>query len=151
MGAVHSAWDLTCTASSHVSPQATLQVQDTEVLASQLLVLSGQRLAHALLHTQSREGMELLARLPPTLCTWLKAMVRPPVRAGGRGMRELLGGYDKAVSPQSPQDLQNPDVPIATTAALVRRVVELLPEQHGQHSLALHLLEAVDAVPTAPC
>nr|XP_013012731.1 rab3 GTPase-activating protein non-catalytic subunit [Cavia porcellus] len=108
-----------------LAEEATLQVQDTEVLASQLLVLSGQRLAHALLHTQSREGMELLARLPPTLCTWLKAM--------------------------SPQDLQNPDVPIATTAALVRRVVELLPEQHGQHSLALHLLEAVDAVPTAPC
>lgn len=57
------------------SPQAILQVHDREVLASQLLVLTGQRLAHALLHTQTREGMELLARLPPTLCTWLKAMV----------------------------------------------------------------------------
>ena len=56
-------------------PQAILQVQDKEVLASQLLVLTGQRLAHALLHTQTKEGMELLARLPPTLCTWLKAMV----------------------------------------------------------------------------
>lgn len=57
-------------------PQAILQVHDKEVLASQLLVLAGQRLAHALLHTQSKEGMELLARLSPTLCTWLKAMVR---------------------------------------------------------------------------
>lgn len=64
-------------------PQAILQVHDKEVLASQLLVLTGQRLAHALLHTQAREGRELLARLSPTLCTWLKAMVstrgqRPP-------------------------------------------------------------------------
>lgn len=56
--------------------QAILQVEDKEVLASQLLVLAGQRLAYALLHTQTKEGMELLARLPPTLCTWLKAMVR---------------------------------------------------------------------------
>lgn len=55
--------------------QAILQVHDKEVLASQLLVLTGQRLAYALLHTQTKEGMELLARLPPTLCTWLKAMV----------------------------------------------------------------------------
>lgn len=58
-------------------PQALLQVHDKEVLASQLLVLTGQRLAHALFHTQTKEGMELLARLPPTLCTWLKAMVSP--------------------------------------------------------------------------
>lgn len=58
-----------------VPPQAILQVHDKEVLASQLLVLTGQRLAHALLHTQAREGRELLARLSPTLCTWLKAMV----------------------------------------------------------------------------
>lgn len=57
------------------SPQAILQVHDKEVLASQLLVVTGQRLAHALLRAQTREGMELLARLPPTLCTWLKAMV----------------------------------------------------------------------------
>ncbi|OWK08154.1 RAB3GAP2 [Cervus elaphus hippelaphus] len=57
--------------------KAILQVQDKEVLASQLLVLIGQRLAHAVLCTQTREGLELLARLPPTLCTWLKAMARP--------------------------------------------------------------------------
>lgn len=50
-------------------------VTDKEVLASQLLILAGQRLAFALLHVQTKEGMELLARLPPTLCTWLKAMV----------------------------------------------------------------------------
>uniref|UniRef100_A0A452VC14 RAB3 GTPase activating non-catalytic protein subunit 2 n=1 Tax=Ursus maritimus TaxID=29073 RepID=A0A452VC14_URSMA len=93
-----------------------------EVLASQLLVLTGQRLAHALLHTQTREGMELLARLPPTLCTWLKAM--------------------------NPQDLQNTEVPIATTAKLVNKVIELLPENHGQYSLALHLIEAVEAIST---
>lgn len=101
-------------------PQAILQVQDKEVLASQLLVLTGQRLAHALLHTQTREGMELLARLPPTLCTWLRAM--------------------------NPQDLQNTEVPIATTAKLVNKVIELLPENHGQYSLALHLIEAVEAI-----
>nr|KAF6302595.1 RAB3 GTPase activating non-catalytic protein subunit 2 [Pipistrellus kuhlii] len=104
----------------HLGEEAILQVHDKEVLASQLLVLTGQRLAHALLHTQAREGRELLARLSPTLCTWLKAM--------------------------DPQDLQNTEVPIATTAKLVNKVIELLPENHGQYSLALHLIEAVEAI-----
>uniref|UniRef100_A0A2K5R807 RAB3 GTPase activating non-catalytic protein subunit 2 n=1 Tax=Cebus imitator TaxID=2715852 RepID=A0A2K5R807_CEBIM len=104
----------------HLGEEAILQVHDKEVLASQLLVLTGQRLAHALLHTQTKEGMELLARLPPTLCTWLKAM--------------------------DPQDLQNTEVPIAITAKLVNKVIELLPEKHGQYGLALHLIEAVEAI-----
>ncbi|XP_023369659.1 rab3 GTPase-activating protein non-catalytic subunit isoform X2 [Otolemur garnettii] len=106
----------------HLGEEAILQVHDKEVLASQLLVLTGQRLAHALFHTQTKESMELLARLPPTLCTWLKAM--------------------------DPQDLQNTEVPIATTAKLVNKVIELLPENHGQYSLALHLIDAVDAMST---
>ncbi|KAJ7341059.1 hypothetical protein JRQ81_004749 [Phrynocephalus forsythii] len=100
--------------------EAILQVHDKEVLASQLLVLTGQRLAYALLHTQTKEGMELLARLPPTLCTWLKAM--------------------------DPQDLKNVDVPITTTAKLVDKVIEHLPENHGQYSVALNLIEAVEAM-----
>lgn len=55
-----------------------LEVEDKDVLGSQLLVLTGQRLSYSLLHSQSQTqaAMELLARLPPTLCTWLKAMVR---------------------------------------------------------------------------
>ncbi|XP_043917591.1 rab3 GTPase-activating protein non-catalytic subunit [Protopterus annectens] len=100
--------------------EAIFQVADKEVLASQLLVLTGQRLSYALLHTQTKEGMELLARLPPVLCTWLKAM--------------------------DPQYLQNTDVPIGTTAKLVNKVLELLPENHGQYSLALHLIDAVEAM-----
>ncbi|XP_073194952.1 rab3 GTPase-activating protein non-catalytic subunit isoform X3 [Lepidochelys kempii] len=104
----------------HLGEEAILQVHDKEVLASQLLVLTGQRLAYALLHTQTKEGMELLARLPPTLCTWLKAM--------------------------DPHDLQNLEVPIATTAKLVNKVIEHLPENHGQYSLALNLIEAVEAI-----
>ncbi|KAM4693170.1 rab3 GTPase-activating protein non-catalytic subunit [Discoglossus pictus] len=103
-----------------LAEEAILQVLDQDVLASQLLVLAGQRLAYALLHTQTKEGMELLARLPPTLCTWIKAM--------------------------DPQDLQNTNVPIATTAKLVDKVVELLPENHGQYGLALNLIEAVEAM-----
>ncbi|XP_063299884.1 rab3 GTPase-activating protein non-catalytic subunit [Pelobates fuscus] len=104
----------------HIAEEAILQVMDQEVLASQLLILTGQRLAYALLHTQTKEGMELLARLPPTLCTWIKAM--------------------------DPQDLQNTEVPIKTTAKLVDKVVELLPENHGQYGLALNLIEAVEAM-----
>ncbi|KAM8945270.1 rab3 GTPase-activating protein non-catalytic subunit isoform 2-T2 [Pelodytes ibericus] len=104
----------------HIAEEATLQVMDQEVLASQLLILTGQRLAYALLHTQTKEGMELLARLPPTLCTWIKAM--------------------------DPQDLKNTEVPIRTTAKLVDKVVELLPENHGQYSLAVNLIEAVEAM-----
>uniref|UniRef100_A0A8C6Y883 RAB3 GTPase activating non-catalytic protein subunit 2 n=1 Tax=Naja naja TaxID=35670 RepID=A0A8C6Y883_NAJNA len=104
----------------HRGEEAILQVEDKEVLASQLLVLAGQRLAYALLHTQTKEGMELLARLPPTLCTWLKAM--------------------------DPQDLKNVEVPITTTAKLVNKVIEHLPENHGQYSVALHLIEAVEGM-----
>ena len=57
--------------------QAMLEVEDQDVLGSQLLVLSGQRLSYTLLHSQSQTqpAMELLARLAPTLCAWLKAMV----------------------------------------------------------------------------
>lgn len=57
--------------------QVMLEVEDKDVLGSQLLVLTGQRLSYCLLHNQNQTqaAMELLARLPPTLCTWLKAMV----------------------------------------------------------------------------
>ena len=51
---------------------------------------------------------------------------------------------------QNPQDLQNTEVPIATTAKLVNKVIELLPENHGQYSLALHLTEAVEAISLPP-
>nr|KAF6395562.1 RAB3 GTPase activating non-catalytic protein subunit 2 [Rousettus aegyptiacus] len=116
----HYVGELYTHGADHLAEEAILQVHDKEVLASQLLVLAGQRLAHALLHTQSKEGMELLARLSPTLCTWLKAM--------------------------DPQDLQNTEVPIAMTAKLVNKVLELLPENHGQFNLALRLTEAVEAI-----
>ncbi|XP_066883929.1 rab3 GTPase-activating protein non-catalytic subunit isoform X2 [Kogia breviceps] len=120
----HYVRELYSCGADHLGEEAILQVQDKEVLASQLLVLIGQRLAHALLRAQTREGLELLARLPPTLCTWLRAM--------------------------NSQDLQNTEVPIATTAKLVNKVIELLPENHGQYSLALHLTEAVEAIAMPP-
>ncbi|XP_036925373.1 rab3 GTPase-activating protein non-catalytic subunit [Sturnira hondurensis] len=120
----HYVGELYSYGADHLGEEAILQVQDQEVMASQLLMVTGQRLAHALLRAQTREGMELLARLPPTLCTWLKAM--------------------------DPQDLQNTEVPIAATARLVHKVIELLPENHGQYSLALHLFEAVEAIPFPP-
>lgn len=37
-------------------------------------------------------------------------------------------------------------MPIATTAKLVNKVFELLPENHRQYSLAIHLTEAVEAI-----
>uniref|UniRef100_A0A8D3CVP9 RAB3 GTPase activating protein subunit 2 (non-catalytic) n=1 Tax=Scophthalmus maximus TaxID=52904 RepID=A0A8D3CVP9_SCOMX len=95
-----------------------------DVLGSQLLVLTGQRLSFSLLHSQSQTqaAMELLARLPPTLCTWLKAM--------------------------DPSELRCPLVPLSHSSRLVSRLIEILPENHAQYSLALHLLEAVDAFTT---
>lgn len=98
--------------------EAMLEVEDKEVLGSHMLVLTGQRLSYSLLHTQTKPGMELLARLPPMLCTWLKAM--------------------------DPSSLRCPSVPLALTSRLVSRTVEMLPESHSQYNLALHLLEAVD-------
>lgn len=47
---------------------------------------------------------------------------------------------------QDPQELQNVEVPIATTAKLINKVIEHLPENHGQYSLALNLLEAVESI-----
>ncbi|XP_072546112.1 rab3 GTPase-activating protein non-catalytic subunit isoform X2 [Salminus brasiliensis] len=102
--------------------EVMLEVEDKDVLGSQLLVLTGQRLAFSLLHsqTQTKATMELLARLPPTLCTWLKAM--------------------------DPSELRCPSVPLRQSSRLVSRVIEMLPENHAQYSLALHLLETVDSL-----
>ncbi|XP_041668477.1 rab3 GTPase-activating protein non-catalytic subunit isoform X2 [Cheilinus undulatus] len=104
--------------------EVMLEVEDKDVLGSQLLVLTGQRLSYSLLHSQSQTqpAMELLARLPPTLCTWLKAM--------------------------DPSELRCPLVPLPQTSRLVGRLIEILPENHAQYSLALHLLEAVEALTT---
>ncbi|XP_072313689.1 rab3 GTPase-activating protein non-catalytic subunit [Eucyclogobius newberryi] len=104
--------------------QMMLEVEDKDVLGSQLLVLTGQRLSYSLLHSQSQTqpAMELLARLPPTLCTWLKAM--------------------------DPSELRCPAVPLSQTSRLISRLTEILPENHAQYSLALHLLEAAEALST---
>uniref|UniRef100_A0A671LSE1 Rab3 GTPase-activating protein non-catalytic subunit-like n=1 Tax=Sinocyclocheilus anshuiensis TaxID=1608454 RepID=A0A671LSE1_9TELE len=106
--------------------EVMMEVQDKDVLGSQLLVLTGQRLAFYLLHSQSqtKPNMELLARLPPTLCTWLKAM--------------------------DPSELRCPSVPLSQSSRLINKVIEMLPENHGQYSLALHLLEAVDSLHEEP-
>lgn len=40
-------------------------------------------------------------------------------------------------------------MPISTTAKMVDKVVELLPENNGQYSLALNLIEAVEAMLSA--
>ncbi|XP_057715816.1 rab3 GTPase-activating protein non-catalytic subunit isoform X3 [Corythoichthys intestinalis] len=102
--------------------EVMLEVEDKDVLGSQLLMITGQRLSYSLLHVQNQTqpAMELLARLPPTLCTWLKAM--------------------------DPSELQCPLVPLPQTSKLVGHLIEMLPENHAQYSLALHLLEAVDAL-----
>ncbi|XP_061824487.1 rab3 GTPase-activating protein non-catalytic subunit [Nerophis lumbriciformis] len=104
--------------------EVMLEVEDKDVLGSQLLVITGQRLSYSLLHSQNQTqpAMELLARLPPTLCTWLKAM--------------------------DPSELRCPLLPLPQTSRLVGCLIEMLPENHAQYSLALHLLEAVDALTT---
>uniref|UniRef100_A0A8C7KRV7 RAB3 GTPase activating protein subunit 2 (non-catalytic) n=1 Tax=Oncorhynchus kisutch TaxID=8019 RepID=A0A8C7KRV7_ONCKI len=109
-------------AAAFLMEKVMLEVEDKDVLGSQLLVLTGQRLSYSLLHTQTqtKPAMELLARLPPTLCTWLKAM--------------------------DPSELGCLSVPLSQTSRLVSRLIEILPENHGQYSLALHLLEAVEVL-----
>lgn len=49
---------------------------------------------------------------------------------------------------QDPSDLRCPSVPLCQTKRLVARLVEMLPENHAQYSLALHLLEALEALTT---
>uniref|UniRef100_A0A3B4D772 RAB3 GTPase activating protein subunit 2 (non-catalytic) n=1 Tax=Pygocentrus nattereri TaxID=42514 RepID=A0A3B4D772_PYGNA len=115
----HLVWELYNQGLDLRAEEVMLEVEDKDVLGSQLLVLTGQRLAFSLLHsqTQTKATMELLARLPPTLCTWLKAM--------------------------DPSELQCPSVSLQQSSRLVCRVIEMLPENHAQYSIALHLLEAV--------
>lgn len=47
---------------------------------------------------------------------------------------------------QDPSELRCPLVSLSKTTRLVSRLVEMLPENHAQYSLALHLLEAVDVL-----
>ncbi|XP_066883935.1 rab3 GTPase-activating protein non-catalytic subunit isoform X3 [Kogia breviceps] len=65
-------------------------------------------------------------------------------------VRELYSCGADHLGEENSQDLQNTEVPIATTAKLVNKVIELLPENHGQYSLALHLTEAVEAIAMPP-
>lgn len=53
-----------------------------------------------------------------------------------------------SVGLQDPSELRCPLVPLCQTSRLVGHVIEMLPENHAQYSLALHLLEAVDALTT---
>uniref|UniRef100_A0A8C8CW40 Rab3 GTPase-activating protein non-catalytic subunit n=1 Tax=Oncorhynchus tshawytscha TaxID=74940 RepID=A0A8C8CW40_ONCTS len=55
--------------------------------------------------------------------------------------------YNQGLDPraeQDPSELGCPSVPLSQTSRLVSRLIEILPENHGQYSLALHLLEAVE-------
>lgn len=49
---------------------------------------------------------------------------------------------------QDPSELRCPLVPLSQTSRLVGHLIEILPENHAQYSLALHLLEAVEALTT---
>ncbi|TRZ02227.1 hypothetical protein DNTS_017576 [Danionella cerebrum] len=122
---VENSWSSVCLELSSLL-QVMMEVQDKDILGSQLLVLTGQRLSFSLLHSQSQSkpNMELLARLPPTLCTWLKAM--------------------------DPSELRCPSVALPQSVRLINKVIEMLPENHAQYSLVLHLLEAVDSFQQEP-
>lgn len=47
---------------------------------------------------------------------------------------------------QDPSELRCPLLPLTQTSRLVSRLIEMLPENHAQYTLALHLLEAVDVL-----
>lgn len=47
---------------------------------------------------------------------------------------------------QDPSELRCPSVPLAQTKRLVGHLVEMLPENHAQYSLALYLLEALETL-----
>uniref|UniRef100_A0A3P8RW40 RAB3 GTPase activating protein subunit 2 (non-catalytic) n=1 Tax=Amphiprion percula TaxID=161767 RepID=A0A3P8RW40_AMPPE len=87
--------------------EVMLEVEDKDVLGSQLLVLTGQRLSYSLLHSQSQTQACHGAAGPPTHSDWLSA--------------------------RDPSELRCP---------------LMLPEKHAQYSLALHLLEAIEALTT---
>ena len=47
---------------------------------------------------------------------------------------------------QDPSELRCPSVPLQQSSRLVSRVIEMLPENHAQYGIALHLLETVDSL-----
>lgn len=51
---------------------------------------------------------------------------------------------------QDPSELRCPSVPLSQSCQLINKVIEMLPENHAQYSLALHLLEAVDSLHEEP-
>ncbi|XP_067009858.2 rab3 GTPase-activating protein non-catalytic subunit isoform X1 [Anabrus simplex] len=93
-------------------------VSDPTALASQLLVIVGQRIRQAVL--TSPNFRERVSRLSPSLYTWLNSLNEgaPPCILWSAG----------------------------DTAQLLGQVVQSLPEEYAEYQLALHMLDAVSAL-----
>ncbi|XP_064622253.1 rab3 GTPase-activating protein non-catalytic subunit-like isoform X3 [Lineus longissimus] len=100
-----------------LAEEVLLTVNDHAVMGSQLILLAGQRLAHFLYNCDPDDTVAHLAKLSPTLSTWLKS----------------LDAYQ----------LKCPNPPINYTATLIGQTVNQLPEGHSEYNLAISLVDIV--------
>ncbi|XP_070571342.1 rab3 GTPase-activating protein non-catalytic subunit-like [Ptychodera flava] len=102
-----------------MAQEVLVTVHEHAEMGSQLLDVVGQRLSHVVVNPDA-SSLGKLSRLPPSLISWIKSL--------------------NAV------DLRNRKTPLQDTAILIGHIVNQLPEDHVQYSLAIQLVEAVDAL-----
>lgn len=101
-----------------LAEEAMAAVADRVLLGSQLLLLAGQRVRHAIIGLT--DTAEKLAQLSPTLSTWLKSLDTEGLRC------------------------TNP--PLQNTAFLIGHVINCLPENHGEQEIAISMLETIQSM-----
>ncbi|XP_077997216.1 rab3 GTPase-activating protein non-catalytic subunit-like [Glandiceps talaboti] len=94
-------------------------IREHAEMGTQLLQIVGQRLSHVVVSPE-RKNVEKLSRLPPSLVSWIKSL------AGN--------------------DIRNTKTSLDDTALLIGHIVNQLPEDHTQYTIAVQLVEAIDSL-----
>ncbi|PSN52085.1 Rab3 GTPase-activating protein non-catalytic subunit [Blattella germanica] len=93
-------------------------VQDPVLIASQLLLIVGQRLRQIVTNSQNMRGK--MSQLSPSLSTWLDSLNEDVLKSNEKPLLEDL-------------------------AQLLALIMQHLPEDHQEYHLALHMVDAVQA------
>nr|CAD7424763.1 unnamed protein product [Timema monikensis] len=93
-------------------------VSDTALVGSQLLMIVGQRVKHAVMSSSNLH--QNLAQLSPLLSNWIESLDESSLHSNG--------------------------CPLPDTAQLLNYVIQFLPESHQDYQLAVHMVDAVHAL-----
>ena len=72
----HHVCELYASGLDKMAEEVLLTVNDHAHVGCQLLVISGQRLAHFMFHTDKPDAIDGITKCSPTVSSWLKGMVR---------------------------------------------------------------------------